>query len=67
VPARGAFNDEEILRDQLVPSVSGICHSDEMALNIRNLDNDENLKRALSLKFLWHNGSLIALQQVFEV
>jgi putative transposase len=28
--------------DQLVPKVSGIWHSDEMVLNIRNLDNHEN-------------------------
>lgn len=32
--------------DQLVPRVSGIWHSDEMALNIRNLDNHENLRWA---------------------
>jgi len=32
--------------DQLVPKVSGIWHSDEMALNIRNLDNHENLRWA---------------------
>ena len=30
--------------DQLVPQVSGIWHSDEMTLNIRNLDNHENLR-----------------------
>jgi putative transposase len=30
--------------DQLVPRVSGIWHSDEMTLNIRNLDNHENLR-----------------------
>ena len=30
--------------DQLVPNVSGIWHSDEMTLNIRNLDNHENLR-----------------------
>jgi transposase-like protein len=30
--------------DQLVPKVSGIWHSDEMTLNIRNLDNHENLR-----------------------
>jgi transposase-like protein len=28
--------------DQLVPRVSGIWHSDEMVLNVRNLDNHEN-------------------------
>jgi putative transposase len=28
--------------DQLVPKVSGIWHSDEMVLNIRNLDSHEN-------------------------
>jgi transposase-like protein len=32
--------------DQLVPKVSGIWHTDEMALNIRNLDNHENLRWA---------------------
>jgi transposase-like protein len=32
--------------DQLVPRVSGIWHSDEMTLNIRNLDNHENLRWA---------------------
>jgi putative transposase len=32
--------------DQLVPKVSGIWHSDEMVLNIRNLDNHENLRWA---------------------
>jgi len=32
--------------DQLVPRVSGIWHSDEMALNIRNLGNHENLRWA---------------------
>lgn len=30
--------------DQLVPRVSGIWHSDEMTLNIRDLDNHENLR-----------------------
>ena len=30
--------------DQLAPRVSGIWHSDEMALNIRNLDNHDNLR-----------------------
>ena len=30
--------------DQLVPRVSGIWHSDEMTLNIRNLDNHDNLR-----------------------
>jgi hypothetical protein len=29
--------------DQLVPKVSGIWHTDEMTLNIRNLENHENL------------------------
>lgn len=32
--------------DQLVPRVSGIWHSDEMTLNIRDLDNHENLRWA---------------------
>jgi transposase-like protein len=32
--------------DQLVPRVSGIWHSDEMALNIRNLDTHEHLRWA---------------------
>jgi transposase-like protein len=32
--------------DQLVPKVSGIWHTDEMTLNIRNLDNHENLRWA---------------------
>jgi putative transposase len=32
--------------DQLVPKVSGIWHSDEMTLNIRDLDNHENLRWA---------------------
>jgi len=32
--------------DQLVPKVSGVWHTDEMALNIRNLDNHENLRWA---------------------
>ena len=32
--------------DQLVPRVSGIWHSDEMVLNIRNLDNHENQRWA---------------------
>jgi transposase-like protein len=32
--------------DQLVPRVSGIWHSDEMTLNIKNLDNHENLRWA---------------------
>jgi transposase-like protein len=32
--------------DQLVPRVSGIWHSDEMTLTIRNLDNHENLRWA---------------------
>lgn len=30
--------------DQLVPNVSGIWHSDEMTLKIRNLDNHEKLR-----------------------
>jgi len=30
--------------DQLVPRVSGIWHSDEMTLNIRNFENHENLR-----------------------
>jgi putative transposase len=32
--------------DQLVPKVSGIWHSDEMVLNVRNLDNHENQRWA---------------------
>lgn len=32
--------------DQLVPRVSGIWHSDEMTLNIKDLDNHENLRWA---------------------
>jgi transposase-like protein len=32
--------------DQLVPKVSGIWHSDEMTLNIKDLDNHENLRWA---------------------
>jgi len=32
--------------DQLVPRVSGIWHSDEMTLNIRDLENHENLRWA---------------------
>lgn len=32
--------------DQLVPRVSGIWHSDEMALNIRDLDNHDSLRWA---------------------
>jgi putative transposase len=32
--------------DQLVPKVSGIWHTDEMTVNIRNLDNHENLRWA---------------------
>ena len=32
--------------DQLVPKVSGIWHSDEMILNVRNLDNHENQRWA---------------------
>jgi transposase-like protein len=32
--------------DQLVPKVSGIWHTDEMVLNVRNLDNHENQRWA---------------------
>jgi len=32
--------------DQLVPKVSGIWHSDEMALNIKDLDNHDSLRWA---------------------
>jgi len=32
--------------DQLVPKVSGIWHSDEMALNIKDLDNPDSLRWA---------------------
>jgi transposase-like protein len=35
--------------DQLVPRVSGIWHSDEMTLNIKDLDNHENLRWAWNI------------------
>jgi transposase-like protein len=35
--------------DQLVPKVSGIWHSDEMVLNVRNLDNHENQRWAWNI------------------
>ncbi len=35
--------------DQLVPKVSGVWHSDEMVLNVRNLDNHENQRWAWNI------------------